>query len=79
MGELLLNYEEKGRLLTLDYVGDIRCICGLAVKARATGALILGGGVIKHHILNSNIWKNGLDYAVFLNTGTDQDASDSGA
>jgi deoxyhypusine synthase len=29
----------------------------------------MGGGVPKHHILNSNIWRNGLDYAVYMNTG----------
>lgn len=63
----------------MDYVADIRLICRMALKAKRTGAVVLGGGVVKHHILNSNIWKNGLDYAVFLNTGLDYDASDTGA
>ena len=54
-------------------------IVKMAIKAKKSGAIILGGGVIKHHILNSNIWRNGLDYAVFINSGLDVDASDSGA
>lgn len=43
------------------------------------GAVILGGSIPKHHILNSAIWRNGLDYAVLINTGLYEDGSDSGA
>lgn len=28
----------------------------LAMKAKRSGVIILGGGVVKHHILNANIW-----------------------
>jgi len=35
--------------------------------------------VPKHHILNANIWRNGVDYAVLINTGLYEDGSDSGA
>lgn len=41
--------------------------------------VIVGGGVIKHHILNANLMRNGADYAVFVNTGQEFDGSDSGA
>jgi deoxyhypusine synthase len=51
----------------------------MAIHSKTTGAILLGGGCIKHHVLNSNIWKNGLDYAVFINTAIEKDASDSGA
>lgn len=40
---------------------------------------ISGGGVIKHHILNANIWRNGADFGVFINTGISYDCSDAGA
>jgi deoxyhypusine synthase len=43
------------------------------------GMIILGGGVIKHHICNANLMRNGADYAVFVNTGQEFDGSDSGA
>jgi deoxyhypusine synthase len=39
------------------------------MSAKKSAAIILGGGVPKHHILNANIWRNGLDFAVFINTG----------
>jgi deoxyhypusine synthase len=37
-------------------------------EARKTGMVILGGGVIKHHICNANLMRNGADFAVFINT-----------
>ena len=35
--------------------------------------------MIKHHILNANLMRNGADYAVFINTGQEFDGSDAGA
>ena len=48
----------------------------MAMKAKHTGAIILGGGVVKHHILNANLMRNGADHAVFINTGNEFDGSD---
>ena len=41
--------------------------------------ILLGGGVIKHHICNANLMRNGADYSVFVNTGQEFDGSDTGA
>ena len=49
------------------------------MKARRSGMLICGGGLVKHHICNANLMRNGADYAVFVNTGQEFDGSDSGA
>ncbi|PCI94321.1 deoxyhypusine synthase, partial [Candidatus Aerophobetes bacterium] len=65
--------------LVIDVIQDTKEICMLAMRSVKTGAIILGGGVAKHHILNANIWKNGIDYGVFINTGLYEDGSDSGA
>lgn len=51
----------------------------MAIKARKTGMLILGGGLIKHHICNANLMRNGADFSVFINTAFDTDGSDAGA
>jgi deoxyhypusine synthase len=63
----------------IDIVGDVARLNSSAVFARKTGMVILGGGVIKHHICNANLMRNGADYAVFVNTAADYDGSDSGA
>jgi deoxyhypusine synthase len=44
-----------------------------------TGIIILGSGVIKHHICNANMFRDGADYAVYVNTVPEFDGSDSGA
>jgi len=41
--------------------------------------VILGGGLIKHHICNANLMRNGAEYSVFINTGQEFDGSDAGA
>lgn len=52
-----------------------------AIKAtpRKTGIIILGGGVPKHHVNNANLFRNGADFAVNINTAQEYDGSDSGA
>ena len=39
---------------------------------------MLGGGIAKHYVLNANIFKDGLDYAVYITTAGFYDGSDSG-
>ena len=41
--------------------------------------IVLGGGVIKHHINNANLMRNGADFSVCINTATEVDGSDAGA
>lgn len=41
--------------------------------------IICGGGVIKHHINNANLMRNGADFSVCINTATEYDGSDAGA
>lgn len=51
----------------------------LVFNAKKTGALIIGGGISKHHTLWWNQFKNGLDYAVYVSTADEWDGSLSGA
>lgn len=37
------------------FVADIRRLNSLAVFAKKTGMIILGGGLVKHHIANANL------------------------
>jgi len=51
----------------------------LIFTAKKTGALIIGGGISKHHTLWWNQFKDGLDYAVYISTAVEWDGSLSGA
>jgi deoxyhypusine synthase len=47
--------------------------------AKKTGALIMGGGISKHHTLWWNQFREGLNYAVYISTAVEWDGSLSGA
>lgn len=51
----------------------------ITLNAKKTGAIILGGGVAKHHAIGVNILRGGFDYAIYVTTATEYDGSLSGA
>lgn len=63
----------------MDFIPDIKRMNDITLDAKKTGLIILGAGVVKHHILNSNMLRNGADYAVYINTSQEFDGSDAGA
>lgn len=79
LGDMIYFHSYKNPGLIVDIAADIRSINSEAVFAKKTGMIILGGGVIKHHICNANLMRNGADYAVYINTGQEFDGSDAGA
>lgn len=46
---------------------------------KKTGALMIGGGISKHHTIWWNQFRDGLDYAVYITTAPEWDGSLSGA
>ena len=79
IGDMLYFYSYKNPGFIVDINKDLRSINDLALRATRSGMIILGGGLIKHHICNSNLMRNGANYSVFINTANEFDASDSGA
>lgn len=75
----ILTFYHKRQALKLDIVEDTYNMNKEAMFEEKTGAIILGGGLIKHHVLNANLFKNGVDYCVLVNTASDFDGSDAGA
>ncbi|EGV63637.1 Deoxyhypusine synthase [Yamadazyma tenuis] len=81
IGDMLFfhTFKASPRQLRLDIVADIRRINSMSMEANNAGMIILGGGLIKHHICNACLMRNGADFAVFINTGQEFDGSDAGA
>ncbi|XP_037262639.1 deoxyhypusine synthase isoform X2 [Falco rusticolus] len=77
--ESVCYWAQKHPGLVLDIVEDLRLINTQAIFARKTGMIILGGGLVKHHIANANLMRNGADFSVYVNTAQEFDGSDSGA
>jgi len=79
IGDMFYFHSYKRPGFIIDIVQDVRLIDDIAIKSRRAGAIIVGGSTPKHHCLNANMMRNGLDYCVYINTGAAYDASDSGA
>jgi len=63
----------------IDLLKDESELNEIVFTAKKTGALIVGGGISKHHTLWWNQFKDGLDYAVYISTAVEWDGSLSGA
>ncbi len=63
----------------IDVLKDEQMLSDKVYEAKRSGALILGGGISKHHVIWWNSFKNGLDYAVYVTTAQEFDGSLSGA
>ncbi|KAK5642472.1 hypothetical protein RI129_008639 [Pyrocoelia pectoralis] len=79
IGDMIFFHSFKHPGLIIDIVSDIRRLDLMAIKAFNSGMIIVGGGLIKHHICNANSMRNGAEYAVYLNTASEYDGSDAGA
>lgn len=62
-----------------DTLKDEKELADIAFTNKKTGALMIGGGISKHHVIWWNQFKGGLDYAIFITTATQYDGSLSGA
>ncbi|KAH8157827.1 hypothetical protein CIB48_g10420 [Xylaria polymorpha] len=81
LGDMLYfhTFKASPQQLKIDIVEDIRRVNTISVRAKRAGMIILGGGVIKHHIANACLMRNGAEYAVYINTAQEFDGSDAGA
>ena len=63
----------------LNVTADGDRVSGLIFNAKRSGALMIGGGISKHHTLWWNQYREGLDYAFYITTAQEFDGSLSGA
>jgi len=72
----LFSQDHDFRLNLLKDSGELN---NVIYDAKKTGALIVGGGISKHHTIWWNQFKDGLDYVVYVSTADEWDGSLSGA
>jgi len=63
----------------LNLLKDSGQLSDIVFSAKKSGALLIGGGISKHHTLWWNQFKDGLNYAVYISTAAEWDGSLSGA
>jgi len=63
----------------INILKDETLLSDLIWNSKKSGALIIGGGISKHHCIWWNQFKDGLNYAVYITTAVEWDGSLSGA
>ncbi|MDA4126267.1 MAG: deoxyhypusine synthase [Thaumarchaeota archaeon] len=79
VGSQLWFFNESHRDFKLDLIADEKRLLDITSEAKETGALVLGGGISKHHLIWSNLLRGGLDWACYITTASEFDGSLSGA
>jgi deoxyhypusine synthase len=78
-GSQLWMFWQEHRELGVDLMKDEQELMDLVFTAKKSGAVIVGGGISKHHVIWWNQFRDGLDYAVYITTAPEHDGSLSGA
>jgi deoxyhypusine synthase len=79
VGSQVWLFTQKHSDFKLNLTEDANLLSGLIFKAKKSGALMIGGGISKHHTLWWNQYREGLDYAFYITTAQEFDGSLSGA
>ncbi len=79
VGSQVWLYWQDHKGLSFDLLADEQRLSDLVFEARRSGAVMLGGGISKHHTIWWNQFREGLDAALYLTTAVEWDGSLSGA
>jgi len=75
----LWMYYQMHRKLRIDLMADEQMLSEMTNDAETMGAIIIGGGISKHHVIWWSQFRGGLDYCIYLTTAQEFDGSLSGA
>ncbi len=84
-GTAILTYNEiqrtrtGGRQVRIDVLKDEHELMDIVYSGKSLGALIIGGGISKHHVIWWSQFAGGLDYVVYVTMAVEWDGSLSGA
>jgi len=79
VGYQLWSFWQEHQDFRIDEFRDERDLSDIVFPAKRTGALMIGGGVSKHHTIWWNQFRGGLDLVVYITTAPEHDGSLSGA
>ncbi len=79
IGDHLYFFRKEHTDFGVELTKEVELLYDTVLNADKTGAIILGGSVPKHHIMNAMMLREGADYTVYINTGYEQEGSNAGA
>jgi len=78
-GSQLWLFKQQHSDFNVDVMKDEQELSDIVFTAKKTGAIMLGGGISKHHVIWWNQFRGGMEYAVYMTTAEEWDGSLSGA
>jgi deoxyhypusine synthase len=78
-GSQLWMYWQDHRKFKVDLFQDEQELMDMVFNAKESGAIMIGGGISKHHTIWWNQFRGGMDHAIYLTTAVEYDGSLSGA
>ncbi len=79
IGDHIYFFKKEHKDFVIDLSKEVELLYDTVINADKTGAILLGGSVPKHHIMNALMLREGADYTVYINTGYEQEGSNAGA
>ncbi len=79
IGDMMYFFMHEHPDFKIDIASDLKELTDIAMNSKKTGAIILGGSLPKHHVMNANLPRGGTDYTVYITTGMEGDGSVAGA
>ncbi|MFZ0699822.1 MAG: deoxyhypusine synthase [Thermoplasmata archaeon] len=79
VGSQLWLFWQDHKQLTIDLLRDEQHLSDLVYGAKRSGAILLGGGISKHHTIWWNQFRDGLDAVLQITSAVEWDGSLSGA
>ena len=79
IGAQIFMHRQKSPNFMIDVLADEQILSDLTWTAEESHALMVGGGISKHHVIWWNQYRGGLDSAVSITTAPEYDGSLSGA
>lgn len=78
-GDMVYFFKHSNPEFKIDVTEDLQKIIDMSINSEKLGLIILGAGVVKHAACNAGLFREGADYAVYINAAQEFDGSDSGA
>jgi len=79
LGDMVYFFKYKRPDFKIDIAEETKMLNESTTGLDKSGVIILGAGLIKHAILNAHLYRDGADYAVYINNAQEFDGSDAGA
>lgn len=79
IGDHIYMFKKKNKDFQIDLIREWELLVDTVLEDEKSGAIIIGGSVPKHHIMNAFMMREGIEYTIYINTGFEGEGSNAGA